>query len=183
MLMCRNSIVGAERRVTEGRTLAASAIRFLMATLALLAMPLSLFAAPTDAEQLDRMFERSTLQIATPDARLHTFHIWIADNDARRERGLMFVRQLEPDAGMLFIYESPQSIAMWMKNTKIPLDMLFVAANGRVMRVAEHTEPESLKTIESGSNVIGVIELNAGTAAKLNIKAGAVVMHPAFSHG
>jgi uncharacterized membrane protein (UPF0127 family) len=95
----------------------------------------------------------------------------------------MFVRQLDADAGMLFVYDSPQSISMWMKNTKIPLDMLFVAANGRVMRVVEYTQPESLNTIDSGSDVIGVVELNAGTAAKLHIKAGARVIHPAFAAG
>ena len=156
----------------------------LAALLALLVLPLALVAAPQpDAEQLDKLFERSTLQIATSDAGLHTFRIWIADTNSRRERGLMFVRQLDVDAGMLFVYDSPQSISMWMKNTKIPLDMLFVAANGKVMRVVEHTQPESLKTIDSGSDVIGVVELNAGTAAKLHIKAGARVIHPAFVAG
>jgi len=154
------------------------------ALLALLVLPLGLVAAPQpDAGQLDKLFERSTLQIATSDPELHTFKVWIADNNSRRERGLMFVRQLDADAGMLFIYDSPQSISMWMKNTKIPLDMLFVAANGRVMRVVENTQPESLKTIDSGSDVIGVVELNAGTAAKLHIRAGARVIHPAFVAG
>ena len=154
------------------------------ALLALLVLPLGLAAAPQpDAGQLDKLFERSTLQIATSDPELHTFKVWIADNNSRRERGLMFVRQLDADAGMLFIYDSPQSISMWMKNTKIPLDMLFVAANGRVMRVVENTQPESLKTIDSGSDVIGVVELNAGTAAKLHIRAGARVIHPAFVAG
>jgi uncharacterized membrane protein (UPF0127 family) len=154
------------------------------ALLALLVLPLGLVAAPQpDAGQLDKLFERSTLQIATSDPELHTFKVWIADNNSRRERGLMFVRQLDADAGMLFIYDSPQSISMWMKNTKIPLDMLFVAGNGRVMRVVENTQPESLKTIDSGSDVIGVVELNAGTAAKLHIKAGARVIHPAFVAG
>jgi len=154
------------------------------ALLALLVLPLGLVAAPQpDAGQLDKLFERSTLQIATSDPELHTFKVWIADNNSRRERGLMFVRQLDADAGMLFIYDSPQSISMWMKNTKIPLDMLFVSANGRVMRVVENTQPESLKTIDSGSDVIGVVELNAGTAAKLHIRAGARVIHPAFVAG
>jgi hypothetical protein len=151
---------------------------------ALVLLPLiATAAAPGDAQQLDKAFDRSTLQIATDDSQLHTFKIWIADNNERRARGLMFVTKLDADAGMLFIYDRPQSISMWMKNTKIPLDMLFVAANGRIMRVAEHTEPESLTTIESGSDVVGVVELNAGTAAKLHIKAGARVIHPAFVAG
>jgi len=69
---------------------------------------------------------------------------------------------------------------MWMKNTFIPLDMVFIRANGRVARVESNTKPHSLKNIESGESVLAVLELKAGTAAKLNIRAGAVVMHPAF---
>ena len=138
-------------------------------------------AEANDAAQLDRVFRRSKLQIATPDARLHTFRVWLADDPERRARGLMFVKQLADDEGMLFIYEQPQPIGMWMKNTFIPLDMLFVAADGKVIRVVENTEPLSLKTIESGGIVRGVIELPAGTAAKLRIVKGAQILHPAFS--
>lgn len=154
--------------------------RLLIALLSLLGAGTTIADSP-DATQLDQAFARSSLQIATPDARLHPFHIWIADNDDRRARGLMFVKQLDDDAGMLFIYPSAHRIAMWMKNTLIPLDMLFVTANGRVAKVVENTEPESLKTIESGSEVIAVVELNAGTAQRLHIRAGAQVIHPAFS--
>jgi uncharacterized membrane protein (UPF0127 family) len=130
-------------------------------------------------EPLDS-FPRSQLKIATPDARVHRFDIWIADTSARREQGLMFVKSLADDAGMLFIYPAPQPIAMWMKNTYIPLDMLFIRADGRVARVTPNTKPHSLETIESGESVLGVLELKAGTAAKMNIRAGALVMHPAF---
>lgn len=137
-------------------------------------------APKVTAADLDRSFRRSTLQIATPDARLHRFNIWIADDDQHRARGLMFVRQLSADDGMLFIYEEPHPVAMWMKNTFIPLDMLFVAADGKVMRVVANTEPQSLKTIESGGAALGVIELPAGTAERLKITPGAQVMHPAF---
>jgi uncharacterized membrane protein (UPF0127 family) len=82
---------------------------------------------------------------------------------------------------MLFVYPRPQMIAMWMKNTFIPLDMLFVAPDGRVTRVVENTEPQSLKTIESGGEVMGVVELAAGTVARLKIAPGAQVIHPAFA--
>jgi uncharacterized membrane protein (UPF0127 family) len=136
--------------------------------------------ATDGATQLDRMFSRSTLQIATPDARLHTFKVWIADTDQRRARGLMFVKELADDTGMLFVYDQAQPIGMWMKNTFISLDMVFVAADGKVINVAERTEPHSLKTIESNGDAIGVIELKAGTAAKLHIAKGARVMHAAF---
>lgn len=138
-------------------------------------------AEGSDSADLDRIFQRSTLQIATPDARLHTFKIWIADDEQRRSRGLMFVKHLAADDGMLFVYPQPQPISMWMKNTFVSLDMLFVAADGKVARVVENTKPQSLDTIGSGSPVLGVVELPAGSAARLKIAAGAQVIHPAFS--
>jgi uncharacterized protein len=139
-------------------------------------------AAPSsDEQQLDKAFSRSTLKIATPDAQLHKIDVWIADNDARRQRGLMFVEHMADDAGMLFIYPQPQPISMWMKNTHLSLDMLFVSANGRVDSIAENTKPMSTDTISSKSNVLAVIELKAGTAARLKIRPGAQVIHPAFS--
>jgi uncharacterized membrane protein (UPF0127 family) len=135
----------------------------------------------SDSKDLDRIFQRSTLQIATPDAKLHRINIWVADDEQRRARGLMFVKHLNGADGMLFVYPQPQTIAMWMKNTFIPLDMLFVAPDGKVTRVVENTEPQSLKTIESGGAVLGVVELAAGTAARLKIAPGAQVIHPAFA--
>ena len=139
-------------------------------------------AAPSsDEQQLDKAFSRSTLKIATPDAQLHKIDVWIADNDARRMRGLMYVEHMADDAGMLFIYPQPQPISMWMKNTHLSLDMLFVSANGRVDSIAENTKPMSTDTISSKGNVLAVIELKAGSAARLNIRPGAQVIHPAFS--
>lgn len=135
---------------------------------------------PSPTAELDRQFARSSLQIATQDSQLHTFRVWVADSESRRQRGLMFVKHMDDDAGMLFIYPKTQPIAMWMKNTFIALDMLFVAADGRVVRVTANTTPQSLDTIESGQPVLGVVELNAGVAAKLQIRAGAQVIHPAF---
>ena len=137
--------------------------------------------ADNDAQQLDRAFSRSTLQIATPDAKLHKIDVWIADNEMRRARGLMFVDSMADDAGMLFIYPQPQEISMWMKNTHLSLDMLFVSANGRVDSIAENTKPMSTDTISSKGDVLAVIELKAGTAARLKIRPGAQVIHPAFS--
>ena len=137
-------------------------------------------ADATDAADLDRIFARSTLQIATPDAKLHRFNVWIADDDPRRARGLMFVKHLSAQDGMLFVYPQPQPVGIWMKNTFIPLDILFVAADGKVTRVVANAEPHSLKTMDSGGMVLGVIELAAGTAARLKIAPGARVIHPAF---
>jgi uncharacterized membrane protein (UPF0127 family) len=156
----------------------ASACRFLLALLATTSLAAASWA--DGARELDQVFPRSTLRIATPDARLHTFKVWVAADDARRARGLMHVRELADDEGMLFVYQQEQMVGMWMKNTYIPLDMLFVAADGRVIRVAPNTTPHSLETVSSGRAALAVIELKGGTAAKLGIRAGARVAHPAF---
>lgn len=155
-------------------------LRTFTAALALGFLLLTEARATSDADALDRLFPRSSLQIATSDAHLHRFEIWVADTEQRRERGLMFVKHMAPDAGMLFIYPGSKTISMWMKNTYIPLDMLFVAADGKVVKVVENTKPESLDTINSDGAVRGVIELNAGVAAQLKLRPGSMVIHPAF---
>ena len=136
--------------------------------------------ATSDADRLNQLFERSTLKIATPDARVHSFNVWLAADDQHRQLGLMYVRQLDDNAGMLFVYPEPFRIGMWMKNTFLSLDMLFVDSKGKVVQVAERTTPQSLKTISATTPVLGVIELNAGTAERLRIRPGARVMHEAF---
>ena len=136
--------------------------------------------ANSDTERLDKTFQRSSLKIATPDSRMHSFSVWLADDDARRELGLMYVRKLDANAGMLFVYPSPFKVGRQMKNTFISLDMLFVDAGGKVLQVVERTTPQSLKTIAATSAVVGVIELNAGTAERLRIRPGSRVVHPAF---
>jgi uncharacterized protein len=138
-------------------------------------------AANKDAQQLDSLFSRSTLQIATADGQLHKIDVWVADTDERRMRGLMFVDTMGDDAGMLFIYPQPQPISMWMKNTHLSLDMLFVTKNGRVHHVVENTKPMSTDTISSNGVVFAVVELKAGSAERLKIRRGAQVIHPAFS--
>jgi uncharacterized membrane protein (UPF0127 family) len=134
----------------------------------------------SDADRLNQLFERSTLKIATPDARVHSFNVWLAADDQHRQLGLMYVRQLDANAGMLFIYPEPFRIGMWMKNTFLSLDMLFVDPKGKVVQVVERTTPQSLKTISANTAVLGVIELNAGTAERLRIRPGSRVMHAAF---
>jgi len=135
----------------------------------------------SDTERLNSIFERSTLKIATPDARLHTFNVWVAADEEHRQLGLMYVRKMDENAGMLFVYPEPFKIGMWMKNTFLSLDMLFVNSKGKIVQVVERTTPQSLKTISTTTEVLGVIELNAGTAERLHIKPGAQVMHPAFA--
>jgi uncharacterized membrane protein (UPF0127 family) len=104
----------------------------------------------------------------------------MATTEARREQGLMYVRHLAPDRGMLFVFEYPQVLNFWMKNTRIPLDLLFIAADGRVVRIAENAEPESLATISSMGPSLGVLELAGGSAARLGLKPGIRIVHPAF---
>ena len=109
-----------------------------------------------------------------------TFRIEVAVTPDQRATGLMFRRELAPDAGMLFTYDTPQIITMWMRNTYLPLDMVFVGADGHVINVAERTVPESLNTIPSAAPAVGVLEVNAGTAARLRIRPGDRVVHPFF---
>jgi uncharacterized protein len=159
------------------------AVRLRLLSVALLLLSFTQIIHGADANpDLDRMFPKSELQIATPDARLHRFQIWVAEDEARRERGLMFVKHMPQDAGMLFAYPSPRAVSMWMKNTVLPLDMLFVNGTGKVEKVVENTEPFSLQTIDSGTPVVAVIELNAGTCARLHIAAGARVIHALFGN-
>ena len=117
------------------------------------------------------VFSATDLTIVSA-AQSHRFRVEIANTRAKRERGLMARRNLDQDAGMLFIYEKPRRIRMWMKNTFIPLDMLFIDTMGIITGIRANTIPHSTKTIASSKNVIGVLELNGGTAARLGIKTG-----------
>ena len=98
-----------------------------------------------------------------------------------RERGLMFRRFLAPDRGMLFDFEIERPVMMWMKNTYLPLDMVFLDRSGRVVGLAENTVPQSEKIIPSGAPAYGVLELNAGTAARIGLKIGDFARHPMFA--
>ena len=114
------------------------------------------------------------------DGKEITFRIETARTPGEQARGLMFRRSLADDAGMLFAYEDEQVIHMWMRNTYISLDMLFIAADGRIARIAAETEPFSETTISSGSKVVGVLEIPGGRAAVLGIRVGDVVVHEHF---
>ena len=124
--------------------------------------------------------EESTLEIVTKDG-VHVFTVEIAKTVEERQRGLMFRKELPEGRGMLFDFKPDQHVSMWMRNTYIPLDMLFINGDGTIRRIAENTEPLSEKTIPSGGPVRGVLEVIGGTAKKLGIKAGDKVAHPLFS--
>jgi uncharacterized membrane protein (UPF0127 family) len=109
----------------------------------------------------------------------HRFTIEVADTPDERARGLMFRESMAADAGMLFDYGSDQTgVAFWMKNTPLPLDMIFIRADGTITQVAADTTPFSLEPIASREPVRFVLEVNAGTAAKLGIKPGDRLRHP-----
>ncbi len=108
----------------------------------------------------------------------HSFKIEVATTDAERQLGLMFRRSLPEDGGMLFLYREAQPVAMWMKNTIIPLDMVFIDAFGRVHRIETHTEPFSTTPIPSDGPVQAILELNAGAADAIGLKAGDKVIYP-----
>jgi hypothetical protein len=123
---------------------------------------------------------RTTVQVVTATGR-HRFHVWIADAEPSRARGLMFVRELPADQGMLFLFERPQFAAFWMKNTYLALDLVFIAPDGLVVNVARDAEPFSESPIESVTPVTAVLEVLAGTAARIGLAAGDQVVHPVFA--
>ena len=110
----------------------------------------------------------------------HAFRVYLATTEVRRNQGLMFVKSLAADRGMLFMFPKPQVTGFWMENTFIPLDMLFIAADGRIIRIVENATPRSRATISSMGVVLGVLELAGGTSAKLGIRPGDRVHYPAF---
>lgn len=111
----------------------------------------------------------------------HTFQVEVMRTPEQRARGLMFRRFMPQDRGMLFDFERVEPVSMWMQNTFIPLDMVFIRADGTVARIAEQTEPLSTRTIPSGEPVLGVLEINGGVAARIGLKPGDKVEHPLFA--
>lgn len=119
------------------------------------------------------------LTIVTASGR-HAFQVEVMRTPEQRARGLMHRQFLPADRGMLFDFARTEPVAMWMQNTYISLDMLFIRADGTVARIAERAEPLSTRTIPSGEPVLSVLEVNAGIAEKLGIKPGDKVEHPLF---
>jgi len=122
---------------------------------------------------------RDTLKFITSTGE-HVFDIEIADTMEEKSRGLMFRRSLADNAGMLFPYQPAQEITMWMKNTYISLDMVFIRRDGTVHRIEQSTEPFSEKIISSQGNVSAVLELKAGVAKKIGLKPGDKAVHSLF---
>ena len=139
---------------------------------------LSLFAVAACKAQVTQQdlipldeFPKGTLEIQH-DKQAHKFDIWIAESPRQQQQGLMFVRDLPQDRGMLFIADPPRVFSMWMMNTYIPLDMVFVGADGRIKKIAPNATPHSLATISSEEPVKAIVELRAGEAARRELKVG-----------
>jgi uncharacterized protein len=124
-------------------------------------------------------FPREPIVIETHSARRHELVAWRADTPQAREQGLMFVREIGADQAMIFVYDPPAIVSMWMKDTLLPLDMLFVNRYGCVVKVKRDATPESLATISAGAPVALVVELKGGAAAALGIGTGDRVLRPA----
>ena len=108
------------------------------------------------------------------------FKVDVADTNETRARGLMFVEQMSVLEGMLFIYESPRHATFWMKNTLIPLDMLFADETGTIVTLHENAIPGDETTIDGGEGVLVVLEINGGLSSRLGIAEGDVLQHPSF---
>ncbi|MFC3783817.1 hypothetical protein GGR90_001013 [Sphingopyxis italica] len=147
-------------------------MRAILTALALsLAMPMA--ACNRDASEAERTATISVTIAMTGKA--HKFDVEVARTDAEQDRGLMFRTSLPENGGMLFPFAKPRIGSFWMKNTLIPLDMIFVRADGSIDRIAENTIPESLEPVVSGGEVSAVLELAGGTAARLGIDESAKV--------
>jgi len=129
-------------------------------------------------ESLDA-FPSTPLRIRTHSS-AEWFTVWIADTPEREQQGLMFQRWLPVDRGMLFPQAQPRVMSMWMKNTLIPLDMLFIDAQGRIVYIRENATPQSEAIISTPLPVTAVLELAGGLCASHGIRVGDRVLHPLF---
>ena len=146
--------------------------RFVLSAPVLLAAILSPFALKADCYS-----ERIDLRGDWGQAR---FTISVADEPHERQRGLMFVEEMATSSGMLFVFDRPQTASFWMKNTLIPLDMLFITPEGIVQKIHENAIPGDLTGISGGSGILYVLEINGGLSKRLGIAEGSQVKHPAI---
>ena len=123
---------------------------------------------------------KSELSIITSNGSKHNFLVEVAKTEEEKKIGLMFRKTLAKNAGMLFLYKREALRLMWMKNTFIPLDILFIDKNGVIKRVVKRSIPHSLATISSRQSVLAVLELRGGITSSLEIKKGDRIEHPAF---
>ena len=124
--------------------------------------------------------ETNTIQIEDAEGTRHTFTVEVVNTPELIERGLMERDSLAPMSGMLFEYEAPQTATMWMKNTPLSLDIIFISTSGRIVAIARNAVAQSERKISAGVPVKAVLEINAGQSEALNIQPGAIVRHKLF---
>lgn len=142
----------------------------------------TLALAGAAAEDLAERFEIAVITVEGAAA-CHRLEAWLALDADQRARGLMYVRELPADQGMLFIYPAERRVSMWMKNTLIPLDMIFIRADGTVANVVADTTPLSVESIHSAGPVRAVLELSGGGAARFGLEPGRRVYLGQAVHG
>ncbi len=147
-------------------------------TAVLLAAALAAGGTARGQSALDDDFDRGSIVIEAGTFACYAFDVYLALTATQQRRGLMHVRNLPPRTGMLFVYASEAPRSMWMKNTYLPLDMLFIRADGSIASIAAHTEPLSERSVPSGEPVQYVLELNAGVTAGLGIDTDSTVRIP-----
>lgn len=152
--------------------------RSLLAALSLLAAGRATAQPGVDRPQPRLPTER--MVIVTRDGRRHDFTVEMALTPDQQTIGLMFRAEVPANEGMIFDWGSPRESSMWMRNTLVPLDMLFIAADGRIHRIAERTVPLSLTPIGSGGPVRATLELQGGITERLDIRVGDRVLHRMF---
>ena len=168
------------RRAPAG--LGVSTIRVILVAAAMAASALTVFASATPAAAAESAtpVSASEATVVTAAGNRYAFRVELARTPEERVQGLQERQTLAADAGMLFDFAAPQPVTMWMKNTPLALDMIFIAADGRIVNIARDTTPRSLKVIESDGPVRGVLEVRAGTTARLGIRPGDRVVHEIF---
>jgi len=139
---------------------------------------LLVLSGPATAQDLDEAFSQDSIVIVATAGECYHFDVWLAVSGEQQRRGLMYVRQLPAFSGMLFVYREPGERSMWMKNTFLSLDILFIRADGGVSSIARRTEPQSLRSIASVEPVTSVLELNAGVTETLGIDERSRVLLP-----
>ena len=150
-------------------------MRRLLSVLVLLLLPVLAWA------QAQPTLPQSPLSIITADGKTHKFKVELAVTGDQMARGMMFRRTMAADAGMLFDYgRNTPGVAFWMKNTLIPLDMIFITAEGRILNVHERAIPHDESSVPAAGPVRAVLEVNGGTSARLGLKPGDRVVHAIF---
>jgi uncharacterized protein len=155
--------------------------RFLLYML-LAALPVSLAAQTTEPTKAQPELPKEKLIIVGQDGKQHPFNVEMALTEAQQETGEMFRTSVPDNGGMLFVWEVPQESQMWMKNTLVPLDMVFINPDGKIRTILENTTPQSLAVLDSGGPVKATLELAGGLTEKLNIRVGDTVKQRIFNN-